>query len=170
LKISEILGLSHISPVKIATPIRTTAFNRTSPVVWTTMLIGTPSIVWTTAFIGTPSIVRAHVAFVVATPVITVTPESVIPVPAVMPAVLHITITLDLFQTVSAYRWRKIHIHDTAPGTFVVLRPVPGTLTENEKVISIVNDVIWSSIGYREAVVIQIDEIGPDCHVNFRIT
>jgi hypothetical protein len=97
-------------------------------------------------------------------------PESVIPVPAVMPAVLDITIPLDLFQTVSAYGRRKIHIHDTAPWTFVVLRPVPGTLTENEEVVTIINDVVWGSIGNRETVVIQIDEIGPDCQMNFRIT
>jgi hypothetical protein len=109
-------------------------------------------------------------AFVVATPVIAVTPESVIPVPAVMPAVLGIATPLDLFQTVTAYRRRKIHTHDTAPGTFVVLRPVPGTLTENEEVIPVVNDVIWSSIGNREAIIIQINEIGPGCQMDFRIT
>jgi hypothetical protein len=87
-----------------------------------------------------------------------------------MPAVLGIAVPLDLFQTVTAYRRRKIQTHDKAPWSFVVLRAVPGALTENEEVIPVVNDVIWSSIGNREAVIIQIDEIGPGCHVNFRIT
>jgi hypothetical protein len=143
----------------IPTTIITPVFIRTPPVVWPPVLFRASPVVRAIAAIVTP-----------AGPRLTIMPESIIPVPAVMPAVLDITIPLDFLQAVPTYGRRKIVSRDTFPWSFEVISPVPGTIFENEEVIRIINDVIWCTIGYREAIVIQIDEIWPDCQMNFRIT
>jgi hypothetical protein len=79
-----------------------------------------------------------------------------------MITILDITTPVDIVPTVPAYRRRKLVTPHSPPRPPVIARPVPVTVTINEVVIPVVEDIIGAPIGYRKPVVIQIDEIRPD--------
>jgi hypothetical protein len=95
------------------------------------------------------------------TPLLTIVPESVVPEAAVMTAVLAVTETPDIVPAMPSYRRRKIEIPDPSPWSTIVVSAVPAAITENVVGIPIVNDIIRPTIGYRQTIVIQIDEIRP---------
>jgi hypothetical protein len=86
-------------------------------------------------------------------------PESLIPVAAFMSAILHITVSPDLGNTMLSDRRRKLVVPYSSPWSSIILSAVPDAFAVNEIVIPIVNDIIWTAIGYRKTIIIQIDEI-----------
>jgi hypothetical protein len=99
-------------------------------------------------------------AVILAASAFAILPESVVPVPAVMSAVFHVTAPSDLIPVVPPDGAGKFMVTDTSPGSPIVVGPVPVPVAEDEIGIPEEDDVMGSAIGYRKSIVVHIDEIG----------
>jgi hypothetical protein len=88
-----------------------------------------------------------------------VLPETLIPVPAVVPAVLDVAIAPDIIPSMPSDRRREFVIVDAFPGTAIVPCTEPVAIAEDEVGVVEIDYVIGSSIGDRKAVVVKVDEI-----------
>jgi hypothetical protein len=79
-----------------------------------------------------------------------------------MAAIFDITTPVDIAPIVPADRRWKVVIPYASPWAPIIAGPVPVTISVNEVVIPVVDDVIRRSIGYRKTIVVQVDEIGSD--------
>ncbi len=92
-------------------------------------------------------------------PAFPILPEPLIPEPSVVPTVFEVTMPADILPAVSPYRHRQLVVVDSSPRAAVIVGTVPVPVPEDEIGMAIIDDVVASPVGDREAVIVKVDKI-----------